>query len=528
MTKSRSIALLVLVGAFLTTAPGIALAAEDRPAIDSAWPPQMADDSSAQPPPIVPVGLTEPWVHDDNDRLVIPAPDVAALLAEDEDRPEPLRIGVVLETDVRTTDHGRWNRLDDGDWLWTMTIATPGAKAIRVGLSARKPPRGATLLLYDPEVPEKVVSASLTAAARAGRRGTDYLTHTLPGGVVRLEYRIPSEAASQPGEEELHLSGVAYIYRGISDRDSSAITELGCHLDAACYPAWNSEMYSVGRMTYTEGANLVRCSGAMLGRVPGDYTPVFMTAEHCDVGPANIDTVEIMWKYHKNGCPGSLPDPFTLPKSDAQISLTSDFTTDFRLLGLAFDEPSDTLFAGWDSAYWAHSSPSTAIHHPKGTYKRISFGTKEADNVSPLGRHAWKIRYDQGDGLSEQGSSGSPIFDSSHRMRGVDSYAYESLPASCNRYNEEYYGRFDEAWSKLGPFLDPPDPVFVDGSHTGQETGTITYPFNRALEGAYAVPEGSHLYIKAGTYDEAFIMEKGMIVHAQDGTVVIGTGSSGP
>lgn len=524
MTKSTSAALLVLLGALLTTAPGIDLAADERPAIDSAWPPQKADESPAQPPPIVPIGLTTPWVHD-SDRWVLLPPDVAALVAEDEVRPEPLRIGVLLEADVRTTDHGRWHRLEDGDWLWTMSIVAPGAKAVRIGLSAWKPPRGATLLLYNPSLPEQVVSASLTAAARAGRRGTDYLSHTIPGDVVHLEYRVPSESASQPGEEELRITDVAYIYRETSNREPGAITELGCHLDAACYPAWNSEMYSVGRMTYSEGSNLVRCSGAMLGRVPGDFTPVFMTAEHCDVGPGNIDSVEIMWKYHRNGCPGSLPDPYTLPKSDAQISLTSDATTDFRLLGLAFEEPGDTLFAGWDSAYWAHDSPGTAIHHPKGTYKRISFGTKEADDVSPSGKHTWKIRYDQGDGLSEQGSSGSPIFDSSHRMRGVDSYAYESLPASCDRYNEEYYGRFDEAWSKLAPFLDPTDPVFVDGSYSGEELGTITKPFDRALEGAYAVPEGSHLYIKAGTYDEAFIMEKGMIVHAQDGTVVIGSSS---
>ena len=524
MTRSTTAAVTVLLAACMMNAPGVAFAAEDRPAIDSATPSYKEDAPVVAK---VPAGLLYPGIHHDGNRLTIPPPDVAALLEEDEGRQGPLRVGIVLDMEVRTTGHGQWTHLDDGAWLWSMSLVTPGANSLRVRITALNPPRNAELLLYNPAIPEHIVSASLRMAARAGRGAGVYLSPTVPGDEVRIEYRLPFGATSRPGEDELSITGLAYIYRESPGNDSPGVDELDCHLDIACYPAWDSEKMSVARLTYLKGGiELVSCSGAILNRVPGDFTPIFMTAEHCVIGPANINTAEVVWKFHRDGCPGTVPDPNALPDSDAQISLTSDYTTDFRLLGLSFDVPNGTMFAGWDTGYWSNSLPATGIHHPKGTYKRISFGTKIGDHISPNeGRHAWKIRYAQGQGLIEKGSSGSPIFDAAHRVRGVDSYRMVPPAPTCSTYNDDYYGRMDEAWSVLQPYLDPTDPVYVDGSYSGQELGTAAKPFNRVLEGAYAVIEDSHVYIKAGTYDEAFLLEKGMVLHAQSGTVTIGSAS---
>jgi len=520
MTRSTTVAVTMLLAAWMMNAPGIVFAAEDGPVMDSATP-SFKEEAPVTVP--VPAGLLHPGIHHDGNRLTIPPPDVAALLREDEGRQGPLRVGIILDTEIRTAGHGQWTHLDDGAWLWSMSLVAPGANSLRVRITALNPPRGAELLLYNPAIPEHVVPASLRMAARAGRGAGDYLTPTIPGDEVRIEYRLPHGATSRPGEDELCITGLAYIYRESLTKDSTGVDELDCHLNVTCYPAWDSEKMSVARVSYSTGSSIADCSGAMLNRGPGDFTPIFMTAEHCDIGSANINTVEVLWEFHENDCPGTVPDPYFLPKSEAQISLTSDTVSDFRLLGLSFDVPAGTLFAGWDTGYWSNGLSATGIHHPKGTYKRISFGTKIGDELSGEGTRAWKIRYAQGQGLIERGSSGSPIFDSSHRVRGVDSFYY--VEPTCSTYNDDYYGRMDEAWSVLQPYLDPTDPVYVDGSYSGQELGTAAKPFNRVLEGAYAVIEDSHLYIKAGTYDETFLLEKGMVLHAQSGTVTIGSTS---
>jgi lysyl endopeptidase len=520
MTRSTTTTVTVLLAVCMMHAPGIAFAAEDSPVIDSATPPYMEEAPVADP---VPAGILYPGIHHDGNRLTIPPPDVASLLMEDADRPGPLRVGIILDTEIRTTSHGQWTHLDDGAWLWSMSLVAPGADFLRVRISALDPPPGAGLLLYNPAVAKHVVTASLSAASRAGRGAGEYLTPTVPGDEVRIEYRLPPGAKSDPGEDELSITGVAYIYRESLNNDSPGIDELACHLDVSCYPDWYSERMSVARLEYSDSTYMYNCSGAMLNRVPGDFTPIFMTAEHCSIGPTNINTVEVVWKFHRDSCTGTVPDPDYLPYSDALLSLASDTVSDFRLLGLAFNFPADTLFAGLDAGYWSNSLPATGIHHPGGTYKRISFGTKIGDELSSEGTRAWKIRFEEGQGLTEGGSSGSPIFDAAHRVRGVDSFYY--VPPTCSSYKDTYYGRMDYAWPALQPYLDPTDPVYVDGSYSGQELGTITKPFDRVLEGVFAVIEDSHIYIKAGTYDEAFLLTKGMIMHAQNGTVTIGATS---
>ena len=48
---------------------------------------------------------------------------------------------------------------------------------------------------------------------------------------------------------------------------------------------------------------------------------------------------------------------------------------------------------------------------------------------------------------------------------------------------------------------------------------------NMFLKGAYAIAAGDHMYVEAGYYDEQFVIDKAMIVHATNGTVYLGTSS---
>jgi hypothetical protein len=128
---------------------------------------------------------------------------------------------------------------------------------------------------------------------------------------------------------------------------------------------------------------------------------------------------------------------------------------------------------------------------------------------------------DGSQGLTELGSSGSAVFDASHRVRGALSQGTKN--PTCSMDTQSWYGRLDVAWSVLAPFLAATDPVYVDGSYAGSaERGTETEPFRTVLKGVYAVPEHGTVYIEAGTYSETFKLPKGMTLRARNGTVLIG------
>lgn len=64
--------------------------------------------------------------------------------------------------------------------------------------------------------------------------------------------------------------------------------------------------------------------------------------------------------------------------------------------------------------------------------------------------------------------------------------------------------------------------VYVDGSHTGDETGAKLEPFDTVREGVAAVERGGHVYITAGSYDEAMTISRPMWLRTTGGTVTIG------
>lgn len=64
--------------------------------------------------------------------------------------------------------------------------------------------------------------------------------------------------------------------------------------------------------------------------------------------------------------------------------------------------------------------------------------------------------------------------------------------------------------------------VYVDGSHTGDETGAKLEPFNTVREGVAAVERGGNVYITAGSYDEAMTISRPMWLRTTGGTVTIG------
>lgn len=501
-------------------------AAYGQPAfVDSAQRPGVAREA----PRAAPRGLNLPDLYQSDNRIETPRLDVEKLKQEDASQTQlgPLRMGVVQEVAVDSESSGRWQKLSDGGWLWAMAVHAPGAVGIRLRIRPWALPAGAELILYDAHKP----SSSVGPLRRSQQqRSNELWTPTVYSDEVRIEYYLPAEIDHKAAKSRIHIDGLLNQYRnlpGMSSTNSDGQpVELSCHLDVTCYPDWANEAESVGALTYVSNPPVggFFCSGSILNRVPTDFTPFFQTARHCGVDTqSEADSVLITWFYQTGTCNGTPPNPATLAQTSGAVLLLDDAEGDYTLLGL---EPANVpnFFLGWDPNYWPNSSTATGIHHPGGTHKRITFGTKVGDVDSCIGGNtpAWSIDNGNGHGEIEPGSSGSPIFDAAHRVRGVASCA----SWGCSSNDGASYGRFDVVWPRVEPYLYRNDAsewdVYVDGAYTGTEWGTATQPFKGILKGAFAVRAGYHMYIKTGNYSGGFSLTKAMTLHAQNGVVRIG------
>ena len=196
----------------------------------------------------------------------------------------------------------------------------------------------------------------------------------------------------------------------------------------------------------------------------------------------------------------------------------NDASTDFTLVGMLDKNTDGVTYLGWNAGSWPNVQLAVGIHHPGGTRKRITFGVKNDTGQSCVDGASWLTSNPDGQGEIEPGSSGSPILDSNGHVRGTASCANWG----CGQNNGAEYGRLDVAISKLGPYLNPTDPVFVDSAHGGVERGTAAQPFNTVLEGAFAVIRGSDVFIRAGVYADRGRYEKAATLHATNGVVRIG------
>lgn len=498
-----------------------------KPFIDSALRPGPVESLTVLHP--TPRGVAMPELFHSGNRLEMPALDVERLKEEDAAQTKlgPLRMGVIQEFEIRSEASGQWTELPEGRRLWTMAFHAPGSLGIRLRVRPWSPPPGAELIIYDGHNP----SYSLGPYTRSIQKSSnEFWTPTIYSNEVRVEYTLPSTVDPAVPAPQISIDALSNQYRslpGMSDEAGKEPVELSCHLDVSCYSDWANEAESVGALTYISNpaAGQFFCSGSLLNRVPLDWTPFFQTARHCGVdSQAEADSVLITWNYQSSACNGTPPNPANLPQTSGAALLVDDAQADYTLIGLE-SNVAVNYFLGWDPNYWANDSAATGIHHPDGTHKRITFGTKKwdiADSCIAGVTPAWGVYNPDGSGELEPGSSGSPIFDASHRVRGVASCA----SWSCSSDDGADYGRLYDVWPRVEPYLFRDAEVewdaYVDNSYTGTEWGTAAQPFRSILKAVYAVKSGEDVYIDTGTYNERFTINKAMTLHSMNGTVVIG------
>jgi lysyl endopeptidase len=370
--------------------------------------------------------------------VVLPAPDLASLRAEDEaalaaSELAPWRYGAALPVDLGLDTHGRWDEAD-GKLVWRLELRSPGAYSLGVFFDAYELPPSSQLFLYDP-AREDVLGAYDGATGNAAGA---LQIQPLRGDAAVLEY---VQDASDPAWPRLHISQVIHDYRDVFGRLGASTLAANCLTDVNCPQGANYQ--DVKRSVLELLINGSNCSGALLNNRLEDGTPYMLTANHC----GSMVTAVFVFNFELSGCGSGTSSQAQTLSGATLLAANGSFDSQLYLLNETPPQAYTPFYAGWYRGSPPLTGPSVGISHPAGLEKKITTD----DEAAIKSRNFWVVDWEDGELLG--GSSGSPLFDGAKRVVG---------PACCVStftcgVQQANYGRFSGFWNNepIAQYLDP-------------------------------------------------------------------------
>jgi len=404
--------------------------------------------------------------------VAMPAFDVKALLKEDaindKGKDKPWRFGHEFLVDHNLNNSGAWHTLPNGDRIWRIRYTSDGAKTMNFLFTDFYMPKGASVYLYNNEHTDVLGAYD----ARQNNEERVLGTWLVKGEDIWIEYYEPLAVA---GQGRLEIFKVVHGYRtqgeGFMKSPDDDINGSGdCNLDVDCYIADIEQFKDINKkavgVIITDNSSF--CSGGLVNNTSNDGTPYFLTANHCYSNPSEW-AFRFNWISPNPICAGTEPSTTNAPDYYQTLSgatLRARKTeSDFCLVEITANIPAewDLVYAGWDRSNTAPESVF-GIHHPAGDIM------KTCRDYGPLNEETsmWIIN-DWDLGVTEGGSSGSPLYDNNGRVRGQLFGGDSACSGVVDNDGYDAYGRFDVSWdsgtttaSRLKEWLDP--------GNTGQVT----------------------------------------------------------
>ena len=417
---------------------------------------------------------------------MIAAPDLEALHLEDIQRDKLgllYRIGLASTVNITPLNSGIWTTLPNGDRKWQLVVKSSGAEALSFLFETFKLYGASTLVITD--LNGKLVHNPLTS--------DDVESHFRQHAALCFgdELLLTLIEPKYTQTSELFLDRVMYNYRSTGNPNFQKINESDpCEINVNCSPVgdlWQDEKKGVAKIYIIEGNFAGSCTGSLINNTSQDCKPYFLTALHCGVSAttANMTQWKFYFKYEAPSCTnpstaGTLDDYFItgcLRIADSGDN-GGDSGSDFLLVKLGSSTNEATIITNLKSAnfsaYWngwnANTTATTGgvgIHHPAGDIKKISTfsGTSvsagwNGNGLSSHWRQSWTSN-SNGHGVTEGGSSGSPLFNNS---QGYIIGTLTGGSSSCNSpTSPDFYGKMSYHWTsngtannlRLKPWLDP-------------------------------------------------------------------------
>ena len=407
----------------------------------------------------------------------------------------PMRVGVVQQCHIDVLKEAYCFKDNQGTH-YLLSVLSPEASFMNLHFSNFALPEGASLYLYD-ESGDFVLGRFESGDALDGGQ---FYTQAIPGSMVQIEYTVPANA--EPGS--LVLGEVTHGYKDLFgsisqmyDDQAAALkgaygnAEGNCHINVVCPEGddWRDQIRSVVALQILGGGYSFMCSGALINNAHQDRTPYVLSAFHCqdlsDYGISNVSNWITYFLYETSSCNNNSGlSNKSVSGADILAKYSYEQGSDFLLLKLKNNVPDayKPYYAGWDWNTQSSHTPGIAIHHPGGDYKKLSFPKTITAGSGQLNKF-YKVYWYTGSsnkGTTEEGSSGSPLFNEDKRIIGQ---LYAGYSACTYPGGEDYYGRLSVSRkgnntnaSALLPYLDPDstDIMQLDGLDYKDNTSGIT------------------------------------------------------
>ncbi|MFZ4400087.1 MAG: T9SS type A sorting domain-containing protein [Bacteroidales bacterium] len=391
----------------------------------------------------------------------IEKPDMTQLFLEDEisdKKGEAYRMGILLAVEKGIHNSGSWTTLSNGDKLWQLRIRAKGALATSLYYDRFYLPSGSRLYVYNDDKTNLIGAFTTKNNHKSGYFATE-LTN---GDACILEYYQPFAVRDTV---IINISDINFAYRGVNVINNNKYgfgSSGSCEVNINCSEGnlWQNEKAGVARINIRIGSVSKWCSGSLVNNTLQDFKPYLLTADHCGLGAsaANISQWMFYFNYEASGCSNPSEEGMLASQSMtgavkvANGGNAGTTGSDFLLLLLNEKVPEsyNPYFLGWDRS-GDTSVSGVCIHHPGGDIKKIS--TYNSTTISSAYNTAlshWKVYWDataNGHGVTEGGSSGSPLFNSSGKIIGT----LTGGTSDCSSQTEpDFYGKFDWHWDKDG------------------------------------------------------------------------------
>ncbi|MES2818031.1 MAG: hypothetical protein V4812_03495 [Pseudomonadota bacterium] len=427
----------------------------------------------------------------------------------------PVQVGMrrdipQLDSQSLTAEAFDWIPTANGGHVAAISITSPQAVGLRVGLYVTNLPTSATLRFYAQEakVPLEIhateVLQTLANNLAAGDRSEQaryFWSPPIAGEEITLEIELP--AGTSTDQVQIKIPALSHLFRdpaaNLEKTTAKGIGDAGsCNINYQCVateaPSLDMQSRAVAKMSFVMKGNSYNCTGTLLNNTNQDKTPYFLTARHCIPTQTEASTLVTYWLYRAKSCFSTQLDSENSTLTGGAQLLYTNTAQDTTFLKLNKPAPSNAVFAGWNTEFTLYNKNQGiyGLHNPAGDMQKVSAGTVtdfvsctdiKCGPSSQTDANAIEVVWDAG--VTEGGSSGSALFTNAQVIAQLFGGA-----ASCsNKFAPDQYSLLAPAYAAGIKFWLSPETASV-GDRTVVE---------------YYNPELDHYFITAEPAEQASV-----------------------